>query len=73
MTTTENLTWHQLPRDAGQIVDVTYAADWENSTLYRRTHDRSDGEQSIESAAITGGEFQPWNGILPTVGEWRAS
>lgn len=72
MMTHENLTWHQLPSDAGQIVDVTYAADWESGsgTLYRRTHDRSDGAQGIESAAITGGDFEPWNGILPMHGEW---
>jgi len=65
--------WHQLPADAGQAVDVTYAVDWEGGTLYRRSHDRSDGSRSLEAAAITGGEFSPWNGILPTVGEWRAA
>ena len=69
--TTNELTWHQLPADAGQIVDVTYAVDWESETLYRRTHDRSDGARSIEAAEIIGGEFEPWNGILPSVGEWR--
>jgi len=67
----ENLTWHQRPVDAGQTVDITYAVDWESETLYRRTHDRSDGERSIEAAEIISGEFQPWNGILPSVGEWR--
>jgi len=73
MMTHETLTWHQLPRDAGQIVDVTYAVDWENGTLYRRTHDRSDGGQRLEAATIVDGEFQPQNGILPVVGEWRAA
>ena len=68
----ENLTWHQCPVDAGQTVDITYAVDWESETLYRRTHDRSDGEVTVEAARITGGEFAPWNGVLPTAGEWRA-
>jgi hypothetical protein len=70
MMTHETLTWHQLPRDAGQIVDVTYAVDWESGTLYRRSHDRSDGGQSLEAATIVDGEFQPQNGILPVVSEW---
>jgi hypothetical protein len=62
--------WHQLPRDAGQVAEVTYAADWENGTLYRRTHDRSDGTVTVEHATITGGEFEPWNGVLPQHDDW---
>lgn len=68
----ETMTWAQLPSDGGQIVDVHYAVDWESGTLYRRSHDRSDGTVTMEMAAITGGEYEPQNGILPTVDEWRA-
>lgn len=65
------LTWHQLPVDAGQIVDVTYAVDWEDRAIYRRTHDRSDGTTTTEVAEIVGGNYEPWNGILPHHGEWQ--
>lgn len=70
--TNADLTWHQLPRDGGQTVDVHYAVDWESGLLYRRSHDRSDGEQTLEQAVIEGGEFEPQNGRLPRVGEWTA-
>ena len=63
--------WHQMPADAGQIVDVTYSVDWDTRTLYRRWHDRSDGEIKIDAARIRGGEFEPWNSILPRHGKWR--
>lgn len=63
--------WQQLPADAGQIVDLTYAVDWESRTLYRRSADRSDRSVEIESAEIVGGNFEPWNGILPEHGEWQ--
>jgi hypothetical protein len=62
----DGTTWHQLPRDGGQIVDVTYAVDGEY--LYRRSHDRSDGEMTVTRQHIdeTGEvEFEPWNGQLP--------
>lgn len=64
--------WHQMPADAGQIVDVTYSVDWSTRTLYRRTHDRSDNSVEIEAAKIRGdGEFEPWNGTLPRAYKWR--
>jgi hypothetical protein len=63
--------WHQRPRDAGQTVDITYAVDWESETLYQRFRDRSDGETTIQAARIIDGEFQPWNGVLPIVAQWR--
>lgn len=69
--TTNELTWYQCPRDAGQTVDITYAVDWESETLYRRSIDRSDRSVAVESAAITGGVYEPWNGILPEHGDWR--
>lgn len=67
-------TWLQLPEDAGQIIDVHYAIDWEEELLYRRTADRSDGAVSFEKVRIDGGKFEPWNGCLPNiVGEWEVS
>lgn len=64
--------WHQMPADAGQIVSVTYRVDWDAFKLYRQTHDGSDNSIEIEVAQITDdGEFEPWNGILPSHGEWR--
>ena len=64
--------WHQLPRDAGQTVGVTYAVGWESQTIYRRSVDHSDGSIEVEQAAVAGGQFEPQNGILPELGgEWR--
>lgn len=67
-----DLDFEQMPRDAGQIVDVTYAVDWEREMLYRRTADRSRPASgiAIHEARITGGEFDPQNGSLPEHGEW---
>lgn len=65
------LDWDQLPADAGQTVSVEYSVDWESSTIYRRSHDRSDRTVAVEAATITGGEYEPQNGILPGHGEWR--
>ena len=67
----ESLDWHQLPQDGGQIVSVTYAAD--ETYLYRRTIDRSDGRLTIERAERLDDEddFEPWNGLLPSHGPWE--
>jgi len=67
-----DLDFEQMPRDAGQTVDVTYAADWESQTLYRRSADRSRPASgvAIHAARITGGEFAPQNDSLPEHGEW---
>jgi hypothetical protein len=64
--------WYQQPVDAGQAVDVKYAADWENERLLRRTADRSTGEVRFQYANMRGdgSVFEPWNNVLPTVGEW---
>ena len=64
--------WHQRPVDAGQIVNVKYDCDWENRVLYRRTEDRSDGNVRLQMAHILDGEdmYEPWNNVLPAVGEW---
>lgn len=67
------LTWHQLPIDAGQIVDVTYACDWDAMRLYRRSHDRSDGTVTTTYYMIdetSDAPFEPQNGLLPdTIGD----
>ena len=74
---TDEMTWHQMPADAGQIVDVAYAVEWiggGEGWLYRRTHDRSDGSRSVERAVVDadgGSAFEPWNGRLPDHGEWQ--
>lgn len=67
-----SIEWHQLPKDAGQAVDVKYSIDWENGMLWRRTEDGNDGAVSLEMARILPGEdaFEPWNGVLPKVGKW---
>lgn len=73
----DEMTWHQMPADAGQAVNVTYAVEWiggGEGWLYRRTHDRSDGNHSVERAVVddeAGGAFEPWNGKLPDHGEWQ--
>jgi len=68
----DNLDFEQMPADAGQIVSVEYAVDWESDTLYRRTADRSrpSSGTAMHEARITGGEFDPQNGTLPEHGEW---
>ena len=67
-----NFDFEQMPVDAGQTVDVTYAVDWETKTLYRRTADRSRPTSGIavHAASITGGEYEPRNGPLPEHGGW---
>jgi hypothetical protein len=68
----DNLDFEQMPRDAGQIVSVEYAVDWERDTLYRCTTDRSrpSSGTAMHEARITGGEFDPPNGTLPEHSEW---
>ncbi len=64
----KSLEWHQLPADAGQIVDVTYATD--EAYLYRSTHDQSDCSICIERAELDDDSevgFEPQNGQLPDV------
>ena len=56
------LTWHVPPRNQGQAVEVSYAAD--EGYVYRRTHDRSTGDVSYERRDCEDliGDFDPWNG-----------
>jgi hypothetical protein len=67
-----DLDFETLPRDAGQTVAVDYAVDWETETLYRCSADRSRPGAGIamHAARITGGEFEPQNGVLPEHGDW---
>lgn len=60
----------QLPRDAGQIVDVSYSVDWENNLLYRKIVDRSDNQTTLDFADIVEGVFEPWNNVLPKIQNW---
>ncbi len=69
----DSVEWHQLPGDAGQIVDVRYSINWEDRVIYRRTHDRSDDSVVVSAAGVVDGSdrFEPWNGVLPSHGEWK--
>ena len=66
----DTLAFSTLPEDAGQIVEISYAADWENELLYRRTTDRADGATTLAVAIIVCGDFAPQNNALPEVGQW---
>lgn len=68
-----------LPADAGQIVEIAYACDFESGLLIRRAIDRSragdatpffaQAEIDFESATA----FEPQNGTLPDItGPWRS-
>jgi hypothetical protein len=77
MTTKQNLEWHQLPDDGGQVVIISYAVDDEYDWLYCRRHDRNDGVIEVARKRIDPGsdkEFTPWNGDLPdTIGDWESA
>ena len=66
----DTLEFSVLPEDAGQIVEISYAADWENELLYRRTTDRANGTTTLAVAIIVCGDFAPQNNMLPEVGQW---
>lgn len=71
----DGLEWLQRPVDAGQMLDVWYAADDEYRYLYRRATDRRDGTVVIERAAIDAAQGE-WlgiqNGWLPEIdGDWE--
>lgn len=52
MASEVDLSFEMRPRDAGQIVEVTYAADWEAEKVICRVHDRSEGS-GPEAVAFT--------------------
>ena len=64
--------FHMLPKDQGQICEISYAVDFESNLLFKRHLDRSDNSESFFVAEIAdlGGEFEPWNGELPDHGPW---
>ena len=66
----DTLAFSTLPEDAGQIVEISYAADWESELLYRRTTDRSNGATTLAVSIIVCGDFAPQNNTLPEVGQW---
>lgn len=45
---------------------IEYAVDWDNNILIRRVSFSKD-DIVYEFALIGEGEFEPWNGILPSV------
>ena len=70
----KELRYYTTPRDQGQIVEVSYACDFERGLLVSRGHDRSDQSTSYSAAELdesVESQFEPWNGILPkTTGIW---
>jgi len=74
MRDVEDLSFSMMPQDQGQIVENSYAVDWERGILVHRRLDRSDMELTFFRAAIdedNDRNFEPQNGVLPaTDGEW---
>lgn len=74
-TYAESLNYQMMPRDAGQIVEVSYACDEDG--VWCRIHDRSDGETSYQFASYYARatedqmRHEPWNGRLPRHNQWR--
>lgn len=68
----DSLTWHQDPRDAGQIVEYHYACT--ESGVYERRSDGSDGKLSYQfarwrkNASQESMRFEPWNGLCGLAG-----
>lgn len=71
----EGLSFLTMPRDGGQMVEVSYACD--EYGVYRRWYDRSDGSVSYDFAAYpkrakeSDLEFAPQNGKLPKHNKWQ--
>lgn len=65
----DDLQFHMMPQSAGQIVEVSYAADEDG--LWCRTYDRSDNSVWYEFALYYSRSkeselaFEPQNGRLP--------
>lgn len=67
----QELTFTVRPSDAGQHIEVAYAADWESERIVRRTRD----EESNVTYAVTdwdGSDFCPWNNDAAPEGPWTA-
>jgi len=75
MAYAETLEYHTMPRDGGQIVEVSYACD--EYGVFCRTHDRSDMTTVYHYApyAARASEsdlrFEPQNGRLPKHNKFR--
>lgn len=70
----ESLEYQMMPRDGGQIVEVTYACDEDG--VWCRIYDRSDQRTSYQyakyyaRATLNQMRHEPWNGILPRHNSW---
>lgn len=70
-----DLKFQMCPVDAGQIVEVTYAADEDG--VWCRTYDRSDRTTTYQFAAYPARasesalRHEPWNGIIAAHNSWR--
>jgi len=63
-----------MPRDAGQIVEISYKVDYERDLLFKKALDRSDNSTTFYVAEITELEdyiFEPQNNHLPDHGEFK--
>ena len=69
----DELRFFAQPEDQGQMIDVTYAIDWETDVLYSREYDRSDRSESLWCAELDEDDeavFDPANSNIPRHGEW---
>ena len=55
--------WVIPPRNQGQIVEVAYAAAWEDETIIERTYDQGD-RSLVYRAYEADGAYEPQNGRL---------
>lgn len=63
-----------MPRDAGQIVEISYKVDYERDLLLKKALDRSDNSTTFYVAEITEPEdyiFEPQNNHLPDHGVFK--
>ena len=71
----DSLGFRMMPKDGGQIVEITYAVD-ENG-VWCRSYDRSDRTESYMFATYAARatedqlHFEPQNGRLPRHNAWR--
>jgi hypothetical protein len=63
MTNFDNLNFVTPSVNQGQIVTISYAADWENGQIVSRSFDASDrtGSYAVTPASNLVGEFDPIN------------
>ena len=60
----DDLKFTTAPEDQGQIITVSYAADWENEQIIKHVFDGSDRSEYYETADACemDGDFEPHNG-----------